>query len=99
MTDSSTDLELRLRWLAVGTVTLFGLALTAGLVAHIVSPGSTTATQLLQAGIILLMLAPASRVLIAVAERIRRRDWMFVLMTVVVAVELAIVMWRASQKL
>ena len=53
---------------------------------------------LLHTGLVLLMTSPAVRILIAVAERIRRQDWPFVLMTVVVVLELAIVLWRAATK-
>lgn len=99
MRDDARNLEVRLHWLAIAAVALFGVTLAAGLLMHVVSPGSATSQTLLEAGILFLMLAPAMRVIIAVAERVRRRDWRFVLMTVAVAVELGVVMWRASQKL
>lgn len=92
------DLELRLRWLTVTVVVSFGVALLAGTVLHLVSPGSALSTTLLQTGLVLLMAAPALRILIAVAERVRRQDWPFVVMTMVVIVELAIVLWRAAAK-
>jgi len=44
------------------------------------------------------MAAPALRILIAVAERIRRRDWVFVFMTAIVVIELGIVLWRAASR-
>ena len=92
------DLEVRLRWLTVTVVVSFGLALLAGMIAHLVSPGSALSIALLQTGLVLLMSAPAVRILIAVAERIRRQDWPFVLMTVAIVLELAIVLWRAGTK-
>jgi hypothetical protein len=92
------DLEQRLRWLTVTVVVSFGVALLAGMIAHLLSPGSALSIALLQTGLVLLMTAPAVRILIAVAERIRRQDWPFVLMTVVIVVELAIVLWRAATK-
>lgn len=90
------DLEVRLRWLTVTVVVAFGVALLAGTVLHLASPGSALSVRLLQAGLVLLMAAPAVRILIAVAERSRRQDWPFVLMTLVVILELAIVLWRAA---
>ncbi len=95
---ATPDLEVRLRWLSVSHVALFGLALMAGVVLHLASSGCVLSGWLLQAGLGLLMAGPAVRILIAVAERIRRRDWPFVLMTVIVAIELAIVLWRAASK-
>lgn len=93
---TNPDLDVRLRWLALATVWLFALALSAGMVLHLVRPGSRLATGLLDGGLVLLMAAPAVRILVAVAERVRRRDWPFVLMTLAVVIELAIVLWRAA---
>ena len=95
MTD---DLETRFNWISIALVALFGLAFGIGLLLHIRRPGSAEASFALQGGLVLLMASPATRLLIALIERVRRRDWMFVLMTVIVGVELAIVMWRASGK-
>ena len=92
----AADLEVRLRWLTLTVVVSFGVALLAGMVLHLASPGSALSVRFLQAGLVLLMTAPAVRILIAVAERIRRQDWPFVLMTLVVILELAIVLWRAA---
>jgi len=94
----SADIEVRLRWLTLAAVALFGVALVAGLLLHLSSPGSAVSVGFLQTGLVLLMTAPALRILVAVAERVRRRDWPFVLMTLIVALELAIVLWRASGK-
>jgi hypothetical protein len=95
---TSQDLETRFNWVSLVLVTLFGVAFAAGLILHVQRPGSPEAMFVLQAGLVLLMASPATRLLIALAERIRRRDRTFVLMTLIVAVELAIVMWRASTK-
>ena len=92
----AADLEVRLRWLTLTVVVSFGVALLAGMVLHLASPGSALSVRFLQTGLVLLMTAPAVRVLIAVAERIRRQDWPFVLMTLVVILELAFVLWRAA---
>jgi uncharacterized membrane protein len=96
---SPQDLEAKFSWLSLVLVGLFGLAFAAGLVLMIAQPGSPRAPVVLQAGLILLMCAPALRLVLALAERVRTRDWMFVAMTVIVAVELAVVMWRASRRL
>lgn len=92
------DLEVRFRWVSVTSVALFAIALVLGMILHILSPGSPVSVGMLQAGLVALMAAPAVRIVVAVAERVRRRDWSFVLMTMVVVIELAIVLWRASSK-
>jgi uncharacterized membrane protein len=92
------DLDDRFLWVSRANVMLFGAAMLAGLVLHLASPHSVLSVRLLQAGLVLLMAAPALRILIAVAERIRRRDWVFVLMTVIVVIELGIVLWRAASR-
>lgn len=92
------SLEVRFRWLSIGAVVLFGVALTAGMVLHLAAPGSHTSTRFLQVGLLALMAAPGVRIVIAVAERIRTRDWPFVLLALTVVIELAIVLWRASAR-
>lgn len=94
-----TDLEARFGWISVAVVIAFGSLLAAGLVLHVLAPGSGLSQRMLEAGLIVLMLAPAVRLTIAVAERARRGEWGFVILTGVVVVELAIVMWRAASKL
>lgn len=95
---AAADLEGRFGWLSTALVMLFGSALSAGLVLHLVAPESLLSVRLVETGLVLLMAAPALRILVAVAERIRRRDWPFVIMTAVVVLELAIVLWRAASK-
>ena len=92
------DLDERLLWVSRTNVGLFGAAMVGGLVLHLASPYGALSVRLLQAGLVMLMAAPALRILIAVAERIRRRDWVFVLMTAIVAIELGIVLWRAAAR-
>ena len=92
------SLEVRFRWASITAVVLFAVALTAGMVLHLASPGSVISTRLLQAGLLALMAAPGVRILIAVAERIRTRDWSFVLLALIVVIELAIVLWRAASR-
>ena len=92
------SLEVRFRWLSIAAVVLFGAALAAGMVLHLASPGSVVSARLLQIGLVALMAAPGVRIVIAVAERIRTRDWPFVLLALTVVIELAIVLWRASAR-
>ena len=73
-------------------------AIAAGLLLHNRRTGSPEASMALHAGQVVLMASPALRLLVALIERVRRRDWTFVAMTLVVALELTIVMWRASAK-
>jgi hypothetical protein len=94
----SADLEVRLRWISIGVVILFGAALALGLVLYLLAPDSAVAVVALHAGLILLMLSPAVRMLVATAERLRRRDWAFLVMTAIVAAELGIVVWRATAR-
>jgi hypothetical protein len=93
------DLEARFGWIAVAVVVAFGTLLAIGLMLHVAAPGGAASQAILEAGLVTLMLAPAVRLTIAVAERARRREWGFVIMTAAVVLELAIVMWRAASKL
>ena len=91
------SLEDRLLWLVKAGVALSGVALGAGLALHVAGRTGNAAT-LLATGLILLMAMPATRVVIAVLERVRIRDWRFVLVTLAVLIELSISMWLAAQK-
>ena len=93
-----TSLEVRFRWVSITAVVLFAVALTLGMLLHLVSPGGTVSTGFLQAGLVALMVTPGIRILIAVAERIRTRDWGFVLLAAIVVLELAVVLWRAASR-
>jgi len=98
VTARAGDLELRFRWVSVAVVILFGAALAVGLVFHALDQDSSPARLLLQAGLLLLMAAPGVRMLVATAERLRRRDWTFLAMISIVIVELGIVLWRAAHR-
>jgi hypothetical protein len=93
------DLEARFGWIGIAAVLAFGALLLTGLVLHLLDPGGAASRGMLEAGLVTLMLAPAVRLALAVAERARRRDWSFVVMALIVVVELALVMWRAATKL
>jgi uncharacterized membrane protein len=62
--------------------------LSAGLVWLLVSPRSSAGQHLLDAGLLLLMATPAVRVLLSIAEALRRRDWFWVWATAAVVVVL-----------
>lgn len=95
MTEGPEDLEIRYRWLSVAVVILFGTAFMVGLVLYVMDPESRAALVALHTGLIALLASPAVRMAVAAAERIRRRDWVFVVMMLVIAGELAFVLWRA----
>ena len=90
------SVEHRYRWLSVAIVGCFAMAFALGLGLHLTDPGGEGATLALHAGLVLLMASPAVRMTVAIAERLRRRDWAFVAMTLIVVIELAIVFWRAG---
>jgi uncharacterized membrane protein len=81
-----------------GGVVLSGILLAAGLALH-VAGNATLSAPLLAAGLILLMTLPATRVVIAIVERMRERDWPFVLVTALVLVELAITLVLATRRI
>ena len=78
----------------IGEVLRFGtigssLLLTAGLALALTGARPELASRLLQAGIVILMATPATRVIVSVVEYIRARDWVFVTLTLVVLLALA----------
>lgn len=93
------DLEDRLLWFVKAAVLASGAALACGLILHVARPDHPAARSLLAIGLILLMCVPAARVIIATAERVRRRDWYVVLATLVVLVELCLALWFAARRL
>ena len=74
-----------------------GLLLAVGLSLHMAGTDSLSAT-LLAAGLMLLMAIPATRVVIMIGERLRERDWPFVVVTALVLVELAITLVLATRR-
>jgi uncharacterized membrane protein len=97
--NAERDVEDRLLWIVRGAVLASGAALASGLVLHIARGDHPAARLLLAIGLMLLMSIPAARVVIATAERVRRRDWYFVVATLVVLVELCLALWFASRRL
>ena len=83
-----TNLERMLgRLLGMG-VALSTLALGAGLVTALVGGSSAAATWLLTTGLLLLVGTPVARVAVSSIVYARRRDWMFVVLTLIVLAEL-----------
>ena len=95
----SDSLEDRLLWIVKAGVFASGLLLALGLVLHLAQPDRAAARSLLAVGLIVLMAVPAGRLLLASAERIRQRDWLFLLATLLIVVELSLTMWFASRRM
>lgn len=93
------DLEDRSLWMVKAGLLASGLALAAGLALHLLQRHQPASQSLLALGLILLMSVPGIRVVIATADRIRRRDWYFVGATLLVLVELSLTMWFASRRM
>jgi uncharacterized membrane protein len=74
--------------LRFGTIASSAL-LAVGLVMTLTGYRSEFARLLLEAGLIILIATPAARVVVSVIEYIRERDWMFVVLTLVVLLALA----------
>jgi len=75
------------RVLGIG-VTLSTIALAAGLVSALAVGENALTMTLLTAGVVLLIATPIARVVISCLAYLRRRDWTFVLLTLIVLGEL-----------
>ena len=64
------------------------LCLAAGLVMTLAAGDSRPARALLSTGLILLMATPVARVVLSSISYARRRDWLFVVLTLVVFLQL-----------
>jgi uncharacterized membrane protein len=71
--------------IGVGTSSAF---LAVGLVWSLASAGSATAATLMTIGLLILMATPISRVAASVVEYTVQRDWLFVLLTTIVLLEI-----------
>jgi uncharacterized membrane protein len=74
-----------LRFGTITSSTMFAI----GLLMTVVRYQPAVAQLLLGAGLIILLATPAARVVVSVIEYIRERDWMFVVLTLIVLLALA----------
>ena len=93
-----TDVEDRYAWLINTALLGSGFALVTGLIMYVVSFNQPLAQRILRAGLVLLMMTPALRILIAVADRVKRRDVQFIVITLVVIMELCLTLWYAATR-
>jgi len=85
---AADDLERTLgRLLAVG-VTISSVAMGAGLAAALTLGTGAVATFLLTSGVLILLGTPITRVAVSSIGYARRRDWLYVFLTLVVLAEL-----------
>lgn len=73
--------------LKIGVATS-GVFLAVGLGWSLASPSSGTAATLMTIGLLVLMATPISRVAASVVEYTAERDWLFVLLTTIVLLEI-----------
>ena len=85
------------RWLAAAPVALFAAAFALGLLVYLLAPASAASAAILNAGILILIASPAVRLAVAAVDCIRRRDWIFVLMSAIISAELLFVLLRAAR--
>jgi uncharacterized membrane protein len=74
--------------LRIGVVTS-GAFLATGLVWSLASPGSPAGALLMTIGLFILMGTPVTRVAASVVEYTVERDWLFVVLTTIVLLEIA----------
>ena len=92
------DLRHQYLWVVRTMVLTAGVALALGLFLHLSSLNPQAADQALRTGLILLMSTPVVRTLIAVSERIRRRDVHYLVATGLVLFELSLTLWYAATR-
>ena len=96
--DSDRGFELALgRLLGIG-VLASTMCLAAGLVMTLAASDSKPARLLLSAGLMLLMATPAARVVLSAVSYARRRDWGFVVLTLIVLLQLLASVFVAFQR-
>jgi uncharacterized membrane protein len=84
----SDDLEATLGRVLGAGVTLSTVTLAAGLGSALLLGEVWWTTALLRAGVVLLIATPCARVLISSIAYMRRRDWLFAVLTAIVLLEL-----------
>jgi uncharacterized membrane protein len=90
--NGTARLERRLGRLFVAGLTLSASSLVCGLVLFVGAPDGPLAMRFLRAGLLILMFTPLLRVFFSVVEYARMGDWLFVTVTAVVLVQLAVTM-------
>ena len=70
-------------------VSASSILLAAGLLVTLVDEANRVAPVVLTIAIVILLATPAARVVISVVEYVRERDWLFVLLTLIVLLTLA----------
>ena len=75
------------RVLRVGVITS-SVFLALGLGLSLFVPAAAAGPVLLRAGLMILMATPVGRVAVSVGEYARQRDWLFVVLTSIVLIEL-----------
>ena len=88
--DALDRLERHLGRLLITGVATSAALLTIGLILLIAAPGGAWASHLLAGGLIILMATPILRVVVSIVEYVRMGEWLFVVTTVVVFIELAV---------
>lgn len=96
--ETLSTLELRLRRVFVAGLATSASSLLLGLILYFVAPQATQTSWLLSAGLIVLMATPLLRVIVSIAEYLRMRDWVFVVLTLAVLLELMVTMVYALQQ-
>lgn len=87
-TDRDERLELMIGRVLKAGVFASGICLAVGLVLFYMPSMRGVASVAVNAGLIVLMITPVSRVVVSVYEYFRERDWTFVVLTVIVLVTL-----------
>lgn len=90
------DLRERFLWFVKAMLVTAGVTLAFGLVLHLARIDVPMAHRAFGAGFIVLMATPVVRTLIALAERLRRRDFLTVSITAIVLLELSLTLWYAA---
>jgi uncharacterized membrane protein len=93
--DALARLESHVGRLFVVGVTTSAAALAVGLAIFLVAPDAPAASQLLNAGLLVLMATPMLRVLLSIVEYVRMGDWFFAGTTLAVIAELSVTVLSA----
>ena len=69
-------------------VTTSSVTLAVGLLLSLFAATAPAADVLLNAGVVVLLVTPVTRVFVSIVEYVNERDWLFVSLTAIVLVEL-----------